>query len=269
MQINNKSNNKFKIIHLKTTISTNMDCIELGKEGKRNIVVVSDIQTKGKGRLNRLWYSNYGGLYFSMLLDIKDIKVEQINFMASLSIVDTLNNYSTKDFGTVGGQKPKVFGIVGRQKPKVFGIKFPNDIIVKNNHSTDYKKISGILGEINLNYGFVVVGIGININNTIDAEIKDIATSLKEIEGKEFNKQEILNVFINNFNKYKELTEKEILNKYKEYSATIGEKVKIITPNNEIIGIVQDIDFNGLYLKTDDNVIKNISVGDCIHLRKK
>ncbi|UXM85574.1 biotin--[acetyl-CoA-carboxylase] ligase [Methanococcus aeolicus] len=235
-----------------------MDCIELGKEGKRNIIVVSDIQTKGKGRLNRLWYSNYGGLYFSMLLDIKDIKVEQINFMASLSIVDTLNNYLTKDFGTVGGQKPKVFGI-----------KFPNDIIVKNNYSTDYKKISGILGEINLNYGFVVVGIGININNPIDAEINDIATSLKEIEGKEFNKQEILNEFINNFNKYKELTEKEILNKYKEYSATIGEKVKIITPNNEIIGIVQDIDFNGLYLKTDDNVIKNISVGDCIHLRKK
>ena len=249
-------NNKFKIIHLKTTHSTNRDCVELGKEGKRNIIVVSDIQTKGKGRLDRFWYSNYGGLYFSILLDIKDVNVEQINFIVSLSIVDTLKNYLTKDFGTVG-----------RQKPKVFRIKFPNDIIVKNNSSIGYKKISGILGEINLNYGFVVVGIGININNSIDAEINNIATSLKEIREKEFNKQDILNEFIINFNKYNKLTEKDILNKYKEYSATIGEKVKIITPNNEIIGIVQDIDFNGLYLKTEDNIVKNISVGDCIHLR--
>ena len=243
------------IIHLKEIDSTNKYCYKLGKDGKRNLIVVSDVQTGGVGRLERKWYSDFGGLYFSILLDLEEFKKEckndnigKLNFLGSLSTYETLNCY-LEDFKTVGS----------------IGIKFPNDIIV--NVENKDKKLSGILSEININYGFLVLGIGINVNNKINDEIKDIATSLKELEGREFDRFEILNKFIDNFKNNYFLNDDEVLKKYKKHSITIGKYVKVITPKEEIKGTVFDIDYNGIHLATN-NGIKHISVGDCVHLRK-
>ena len=47
----------FKFYHYKTLTSTNDKAKELSKKGLKNIVVVAEKQTKGRGRFNRKWSS--------------------------------------------------------------------------------------------------------------------------------------------------------------------------------------------------------------------
>jgi BirA family transcriptional regulator, biotin operon repressor / biotin---[acetyl-CoA-carboxylase] ligase len=67
-------------------------------------------------------------------------------------------------------------------------LKWPNDVLCGN------KKIAGILVETKQfnGVGFVVAGIGININTAVDS-IPDTATSLYIASGKEYNIIEIFN----------------------------------------------------------------------------
>ncbi|AEH06898.1 biotin--[acetyl-CoA-carboxylase] ligase [Methanothermococcus okinawensis] len=267
---------EFDIIKLKEIDSTNKYCYKLGKKGKRNLIVVSDIQTGGVGRLERKWYSNFGGLYFSMLLDLEEFKkrcsnnnIGKLNFLGSLSVVETLKCYLKNGNNTYNdidnniNDNNKVNSAKYNNNNNL-GIKFPNDVIVRINNND--KKLSGILSEVNMNYGFLVLGVGVNINNSIPNEIKDIAISLKELGGKEFDRFNILDKYICNFENNYFLDDDKILKKYKRYSLTIGKYVKIITPNKEIKGKVLNIDYNGIYLE-NHNEIEHISVGDCIHLR--
>jgi BirA family biotin operon repressor/biotin-[acetyl-CoA-carboxylase] ligase len=236
-----------EIIHLSEIDSTNDYAKELAKEGKRNFVVLADKQNNGKGRWGRVWYSDEGGLYFSIVLDSKLYNPKVVNLLVPICIIETLKNYVDKELG----------------------IKFPNDIMVKVDGG--YKKLGGILTELTDDY--MVIGIGINVNNQIRNEIREIAISLKEIVGKELDKVEIFNDFLKTFESYleklknKEIDDYEILKKYKKYSITIGMQVKIFLSNNEVItGKVYDIDFDGIVLGTEKG-IERIPTGICIHVR--
>ena len=57
------------IIRLAVTESTNSEALALGEKGARSgTVVVAEMQTGGRGRLNRPWLSQQGmGLYFSII----------------------------------------------------------------------------------------------------------------------------------------------------------------------------------------------------------
>ncbi|HID47855.1 MAG TPA: biotin--[acetyl-CoA-carboxylase] ligase [Methanothermococcus okinawensis] len=236
-----------KIIHLKEIDSTNRYCYKLGREGKRNVVVIADMQSAGVGRLGRRWYSNYGGLYFSILLDLEDREgsIGKLNFIGSISVYETLTDYLPGDL------------------KNSIGIKFPNDIIVSTPRE---KKICGILSEINWDHKFVVLGIGININNYIPEDLGDTAVSLRELNRRENNRFEIFSRFLNRFRDNLHLGDREILKKYERYSKTLGRYVKVITPREEIKGTAFKIDYGGIYLSTLEG-IRYIPVGDCIHLR--
>ena len=73
-----------------------------------------------------------------------------------------------------------------------FEIKLPNDILCNG------KKICGILCEssiINDKVNYLIIGIGLNVNQTnFNEEIKDIATSLKNELGYDIDKEELINV---------------------------------------------------------------------------
>ncbi|XRP97286.1 biotin--[acetyl-CoA-carboxylase] ligase [Methanocaldococcus sp. 16A] len=236
-----------EIIHLSEIDSTNDYAKELAKKGKRNFIVLADKQNNGKGRWGRVWYSDEGGLYFSIVLDSKEYNPKVVNLLVPICIIESLENYVDKELG----------------------IKFPNDIMIKVNDN--YKKLGGILTELTDDY--MIIGIGINVNNKIRNEIREIAISLKEITGKELDKVEIFNDFLKTFESYleklknKEIDDYEILKKYKKSSITIGKHVKIFLSNNEVItGKVYDIDFDGIVLGTE-NGIERIPSGICIHVR--
>lgn len=224
--------------HFKKISSTNEKAKELAKKGLFDIVVLSDEQTRGIGRFNRKWISDSGGLFFSMLLNVKDIdKAKYLTFISALSVVKSID---TKSF-----------------------IKWPNDIYLNR------KKLCGILTEtISGKKNYVIIGVGININQLkFSSNIKDNATSLRIESGKKINKKKILDNFLKNFRsyyyKYKKKEFEGILEETKKKCNTIGEYVKVRSINGIYSGKVIDIDKDcNLVLKLKNNKVKKITDGD-------
>ena len=167
-----------KVIHLDTVGSTNDYAKEIGNKVSGGTLIISEQQTKGKGRLGRVWKSKSGdGIWMSLIIKpkIEPYKAPFLTLVAGASVVKALSNLGVEA-----------------------SIKWPNDIIVHN------KKICGILTELSAEMervNYVVIGIGINIK-TIDFpdEIKEKATSLYK-EGYKLSRVDIVRQFCIEFEK--------------------------------------------------------------------
>jgi len=248
-----KSNLNTKIIgkniyHFKNVNSTNSYAKKfVNKKNQEGTVIISDAQKKGRGRKNRHWSSPLGGLWFSIILypDILPKNVMHITMTASISIVQAIRDTSNI----------------------TPAIKWPNDLIINN------KKICGVLTEIdsaNNKINYVIVGIGINVNNKIEDALKDTATSLKFETSYHISKEKLLVSILNYFDKnYKDLLNKNfnlIKNSWLKYSNIIDKKIKVIGEKNKVIGFVINIDdFGHLILKTKDGFLRIVS-GDVYYL---
>jgi BirA family biotin operon repressor/biotin-[acetyl-CoA-carboxylase] ligase len=115
-------------------------------------------------------------------------------------------------------------------------IKWPNDIWV------DGKKICGILIQNAFRGDMVdysLVGIGINVNNDIADEIKDIAISLKQKLNKEIDLESFFLTFTLNYSSGCSIEE------YKKFSAVIGKRVTVTRGEEEFEAVVEDVLNNG------------------------
>ena len=210
----------FKIHHFKKLNSTNIKA----KDSKINSVIIADEQTKGKGRFKRLWKSNKGGIYVSLVLP-KTTTPYIYTFIAALSAKKALNIKKIK-------------------------IKWPNDLIYEN------KKICGILTEIKENKA--IVGIGINTNN--QTKISK-AISLKKITKHKINNKKIINKLLSNFESYLKSKHSKIISDWKKNSF-LGSKIKVKTLDKTYEGTAYNIDEDGfLILKLKNKKIK-IREGD-------
>lgn len=142
--------------HLKEIDSTNDEAMRWGREGApHGAFVTADLQTAGRGRRGRVWSSPSGsGLYLSVLLrpdgenDLKHTHltletVPKLNFVACLATARAVHELTGHTCHT----------------------KWPNDVLLNG------RKIAGVLSEVEMRDGildFVVVGIGININQSAD-----------------------------------------------------------------------------------------------------
>ena len=223
----------FKTIIKVHEIESAMDFAKkLFENVKPPFIVVADIQKKGRGQYKKEWESPYGGLWFTEVLEINTPL--GLSTYISIPIMRILKKYV--------------------QDVK---IKWPNDILVEN------KKIAGILIEIKGNIAFI--GIGINVENEIPDELKEIAISLKEkvclsknsIFNEIIKEQENLNdVFLKiGFKGFKEEYEKNLILINKE--VTIKNETTI---NGVVKGVTED---GELILKNKNNEIK-ISHGTVI-----
>jgi BirA family biotin operon repressor/biotin-[acetyl-CoA-carboxylase] ligase len=223
----------FKTIIKVYEIESAMDFAKkLFENVKPPFIVVADIQKKGRGQYKKEWESPHGGLWFTEVLEINTPL--GLSTYISIPIMRILKRYV--------------------QDVK---IKWPNDILVEN------KKIAGILIKIKGNIAFI--GIGINVENEIPDELKEIAISLKEkvclsknsIFNEIIKEQENLNdVFLKiGFKGFKEEYEKNLILMNKE--VTIKNETTI---NGVVKGVTED---GELILKNKNNEIK-ISHGTVI-----
>ncbi|MBR3863940.1 MAG: biotin--[Clostridia bacterium] len=200
-----------RIERLKKTNSTN-EYVKKFIKNKEDVIVVADEQTGGMGTKGRSFISEKGGLYFTKLSFYNNFPASeswQIMAGAALAVVKTL----------------LAFGIQAK-------IKWPNDIIVNG------KKICGILisnSFCSQNIDYSIVGIGLNVNNEIAEEIKDIAISTKQVLGKELDIESLLLTLSLN------LSAKADINEYRAYSAVIGKKLTVIRGENIFESVAVDI----------------------------
>lgn len=243
-------NTKFlgrKIISLETTSSTMDIAINLGlNKEEEGVVVCSETQTKGRGRLGRTWFSPGGvGLYFSFLLrpEFSLLEVPKITLLSSLGVAEAIKEKTSLDIQ----------------------IKWPNDIIWKE------QKLGGILTEIEAEQdrvNFMVVGIGINVNNSKSQLIKG-ATSLYLAKGKKIRRVELLQEILRRIEDLYLLFKKEgflfLIDRWRKFSNLLGHRVRVILPRREIKGEVKDVDSEGsLLIRTDSGVVERVLAGDVI-----
>ena len=143
-------------------------------------VVIADIQTNGKGTHGRKWHTDeVNNIAFSFF--------RQINCE-----IDKLDGLTTEMAHIILDIFKEIYQIE-------LQIKLPNDIFYNG------KKVGGILSETKVSGNivkYIVVGIGINTCQTeFDAEIKDIATSIKNEFGIDVDRMKIIEEFCNRFEK--------------------------------------------------------------------
>ena len=219
------------------------------KGAAEGVVVCAEAQTKGRGRLGRHWYSpKDSGLYFSFILrpPILPAQAPKLTLLAAVSTCLAIRNMA---------------GL-----PVL--IKWPNDILIKE------KKLGGILTELNAETDrikFVVVGIGINVN-TAKHNLPAHAVSLKEALGKSVSRVDLLKEILRQLDKDYLLFKKEgfhpIVEQWRQFSATLGCRVKVLCQKEHIEGEAVDVDTDGgLLIRKDSGFVEKIMSGDVVKVR--
>ena len=198
------------VIIKETTLSTNDDAKSLSLSGKQ-VVVIAENQEKGRGRLNRNFYSPKGkGVYMSVLLN------------PDLSITDSVK---ITTFVAVACAK----AIESLVKLKV-DIKWVNDLYING------KKVCGILTESQIDtktgrLKYAVCGIGINCYGLdYPSEISFIATSIEKESGVKIDRNLLISAILNEIKDIKtEIESGNYLNEYKSRQIILGKEILVVS----------------------------------------
>ncbi|HSC50337.1 MAG TPA: biotin--[acetyl-CoA-carboxylase] ligase [Gaiellaceae bacterium] len=141
----------------------------LGTDDPEGAVAVADHQTAGRGRLGRSWIAPPGtGITVSVLLrPPRDSRIAQVSLVGGLAAAEAVE----EELGFWRSSQ----------------IKWPNDVMVNR------RKVAGVLAEAR--DGAVVLGIGINVNQTLDELPRDVrqpVASLRTIDGREHDRAALL-----------------------------------------------------------------------------
>ena len=233
-----------QIHYFDETSSTMEIAKELARKGCPDFtVVVADRQKKGRGRLKRVWISDAGGLYFTLVLRprLPIALSARVSFLASLTLAHVLREWCEIDAK----------------------VKWPNDILVQE------RKISGMLTEMEAEadqINFINIGIGINVNND-PSRSEPRASSIKMILGESISRKELLARFLDELeSRMQQLDLDDVVSEWKKYAMTLNRRVQIVTRRETSEGLAVDVDENGaLILELDDGTRKKILYGDCFH----
>lgn len=235
--------------------STNDVAFNLALHGApEGTIVIADLQTKGRGRMKRVWQSPPRcNLYTSIVLrPLTDpASTSQIPLMTGVAAADALSRYCPRDVT----------------------LKWPNDVQIRG------KKVCGILAEMKTakdpRGNFVIVGIGVNINirkKNFDESFREIATSLKEETGRDISRLDFAVEFFDNFEKWYRTWLKMGFEPVREawlaYASMVGRQVQVVFQGDVRTGEVHGIDESGAMLLEDENgIIKKIMAGDATLVR--
>ncbi len=235
--------------HFHTLTSTNDLAKELGNQGApEGTLVVAEAQTAGRGRMGRQWVSPLAvGLYVSIILRpaLPLEELPKITLTTAVAVVRAIRRAT------------------GLQT----AIKWPNDIMLAG------KKIGGILSEMATSrerLQFVVVGLGLNVNNPrISGELAALATSLAQESGRTFSRVRIVQTWLEEFETLYDglLTQRfpDILKEWKELTITLGRQVTVRQGSREISGLALDVAPDGaLMIKQANGKVVSLAAGEVI-----
>lgn len=216
-----------KIHFLDEVDSTNTYAGKLVKNGAtEGEVVIADCQTKGRGRMHRVWHSPAGRNIFTSIIlkpSIDPASASPITLTAGVAVAELISKFCP-----------------GRVK-----LKWPNDILING------KKICGILSEMiteSPGVYYVIVGIGVNINmekRDFPEELQPISTSLKEETHQHVSRTDFVADLYNYFEKWYLTLINEgfdsIKDRWMQYSNVIGREIEVridgIKKQGEVVGV--------------------------------
>ena len=222
----------FHVVKFKQIDSTNNYLKNSYKLLNNFTFVVTDYQTNGKGRNDRVWSSEEGqNLMFSFLIKDQDLlkKFSALSIISAVEVAKLLEDYQIKDVS----------------------IKWPNDVLIGD------KKVCGILLEGQI-LEYLVVGIGLNVNQKVFPDgLRRPATSLSLEVNKDFNIDELEQKLFSNIVKdLSNLNEEQCLDYFRSHNFLLNKRVKVLVNDQPFIGEVVGIDDNFfLQIKTSDMLL--------------
>lgn len=236
------------------TGSTNTDLIANAQELGDFSVLIADYQSAGRGRSGRTWQAPAGSsLFVSVLLKPANTSPQRFSWLpllAGLAMSRTVNSFLTEQQATV---------------------KWPNDVLVGE------KKISGILSELVPDLSGVVIGAGLNLQQT-EAELPvPTATSLK-LQGVAASRDDVLAAYLGELQRlYKafdaaagDANQSRLRFELLQNCSSVGRRVKVVLPGDkEVFGDSLGIDDTGrlILLPDESSQIMPVAAGDVVHLR--
>jgi BirA family biotin operon repressor/biotin-[acetyl-CoA-carboxylase] ligase len=231
--------------------STNTYVMDQARQGAaEGLVAVAEHQTAGRGRLDRRWESPPGA-----------------NLLASVLLrpgcgADDLHLCS----GVVALASVDACAEVAAVEPV---LKWPNDLLVGGS------KLAGVLAEADFEgtaLRGVVVGIGLNVAWPGPAEAG--GTCLDEAGGKAqpVDKDALLDRLLAGVARRRPLFEEEegrraLADEVRSRCATLGQRVRVTLPNEELTGIASAIDDAGHLVVETESGRRLVGAGDVVHLR--
>lgn len=241
------------------TGSTNEDARRAAEDQENPVspgaVFVALHQTRGKGRLGRSWLSTRGSIAMSALLKpaMPPAMVPGMSLAAGLAVARAMCDLGIR-----------------------VQVKWPNDILLAG------KKLCGILCEMRANLDcleYMVIGIGLNVNSTLedlDTSISTSATSLFIETGRQFQRNRVIARILDRLEEtseaYAQFGLPGIKRDLLEYMAYLGQEVTVSNVSfgsqGSIIGVFEDIGPSGeLLLRKTSGELALFPAGD-VSLKK-
>lgn len=228
--------------YFETIDSTNEEVKRRAAQGaEEGLVISAGTQNAGKGRSGRRWESPIGESVATSLLLRPTLPTSQlgaVTLVAALAVQRTIQ------------------GLYGLEA----GIKWPNDIVIHG------KKVCGILTEMSVAKGqaeYVVVGIGVNVNNRrFPEELLDKATSI-DLELQDKGKgscqdltQRIWQEFALLYEVFSMTGDLSVLmEEYNRYLVNRNQQVRVLDPLGSWEGVARGINSTGaLLVETKDDL---------------
>lgn len=227
--------------------STNDRALELAADDSvaTPALVLVEQQNGGRGRGGNRWWAAPGALTFSMLLspnaaELPEQRQGLVALTAGLAVCEALRELLPPT--------------------RRVGLKWPNDVLL------DGRKVCGILVEVPpRRCGKIVVGIGINVNNSLaDApqEIQMLATSLCDATTDRYTPTEVLLAVLERFcDRRQSLGEDTDLSRdWQQYCLLTGRTVRLQIGSRVAVGLCEGIDREGaLLLRTENGLQRHFS----------
>ncbi|PSP41829.1 biotin--[acetyl-CoA-carboxylase] ligase [Halobacteriales archaeon QH_2_66_30] len=232
----------YEVEYHETIDSTNARARDLAVDGRENVVVLADAQTGGRGRLDRAWSSPSGGIWLSILSRPQVPPAQAPTYTLAAAVATTR---AVREAGVDAS------------------IKWPNDVLVGD------RKLAGILTEMEGEadrVSWLVVGIGVNANvDAADLPTDRPVTTVREEVG-DVDRRELTQSLLAAFH---ELTVdlQQVLPAWRKLSSTMGQRVRVETPGEEIVGDAVDVRFPGSLVVETAEGTREVTAGDCEHLR--
>ncbi len=237
-----------EVVYYSEVDSTNIQAKLLGEKGSvEGTLVISDMQSKGKGRRGNSWESPAGSNIFMSLLirpKFEPVKAPMLTLVMAYSIAKVLNESEEMEVQ----------------------IKWPNDIVLNK------KKICGILTEMSteIDYiNYVVIGVGLNCNiEEFPAELAEIGTSIKKETGTMVLRAELIGEIMNEFEaQYENFCREESLSyireEYNQLLVNKNQSVKVLDPKGTFEATALGIDQTGaLLVEREGGVCEAIFAGE-------
>jgi BirA family biotin operon repressor/biotin-[acetyl-CoA-carboxylase] ligase len=151
-------------------------------------LVVTRHQTAGRGRGEKTWWAGEGALTFSLVLDTEVQGIyprdwPRLSLAAAVAVCDAIQAEGTKHGAWSLGNSSSTCS----PPPAPCSIKWPNDVLLNG------RKVAGILiespGGAAPAKNRLIVGIGINMNNSLQAaptEVRPSGTALCDVTGQQY-----------------------------------------------------------------------------------